>query len=114
MGVGLYVYQSARSKKLVKSLSDLSVSVCYDKVIDIKKDIAANIIEKSKEHDNVFVPLSLVNSEPMIFVIDKADSKINRRKGSASWNCDCCLPITTAESNKGTNFSSLVLKIPSQ
>ena len=114
VGVGLYVYHSARSKKLVKFLSDLNVSISYDKVIDIKKDIAANIIEKSKEHDNVFVPLSLVNSEPMIFVIDKADSKINKRKGSASWNCDCCLPITAAESNKGTNFSSLVLKIPSQ
>ena len=81
MGVGLYVYHSARSKKLAKFLSDLNVSISYDKVIDIKKAIAANIIEKSKEHDNVFVPLSLVNSEPIIFVIDKADSKINRRKG---------------------------------
>ena len=44
VGVGLYVYQSTRSKKVVKLLSDLNVSISYDKVIDTKKGIAANTI----------------------------------------------------------------------
>ena len=35
-GVGLYLYHSARSKKLVRFLSDLNVSISYDKIIDIK------------------------------------------------------------------------------
>ena len=55
---------STRSRKLVKFLSGLNISRSCDKVIDIKKDIAANIIEKSKEHDCVFVPSSLVKNEP--------------------------------------------------
>ena len=36
VGVGLYLYHSTRSKKLVKFLSDLNVSISYDKIIDIK------------------------------------------------------------------------------
>ena len=64
VGIGLHVYHSTRSRKLVKFLSGLNISRSYDKVIDIKKDIAATIIEKSKEHDGVFVPSSLVKNEP--------------------------------------------------
>ena len=41
----------------------------YDKVINIKKDIAANIIEKSKEHDGIFVPSPLINNERTFFAI---------------------------------------------
>ena len=53
VGVGLHVYHSTRCNKIVKFLSDLSGRVSYDKIIDIKKDIAANIMEKNKEHDGV-------------------------------------------------------------
>ena len=70
VGVGLYVYYSVRSNKLVKFLSDLNENLSYDKVIDIKKDVAANIIEKSKKHDGNFVPSSFLNNEPTLFVID--------------------------------------------
>ena len=77
VGVGLYVNLSTRTNKLVKFLSDFNVSISYDKVIHIKKDIAAIIIEKSKEHDGAFVPLSLVNNEPTFFAIDNTDLKID-------------------------------------
>ena len=42
----------------------------YDKVIDIKKGTAANIIEKIKEHDDgIFVPSPLTNNERTFFAI---------------------------------------------
>ena len=77
VSIGLYVYHSTRSKKLIKFLLDLNVSISYHKIIDIKKNIAANIIEKSKENDGVFVPSSLVNNEPALFAIDNTDLKID-------------------------------------
>ena len=83
VGVGLYVYYSVRSNKLVKFLSDLNENLSYDKVIDIKKDVAANIIEKSKKHDGVFVPSSFLNNEPTLFVIDSTVKNwYSRREGS--------------------------------
>ena len=73
VSVGLHVYHSTRSNKIVKFLSDLNVSISYDKVIDIKKDIVANKMKKSKEHDGVFKPLPLVNNEPMFFANGNTD-----------------------------------------
>ena len=64
------MYHFTRSKKLVKCLSDLNVSISYDKVVDVRKDIALNIIEKSKGHDGVFVTSSFVNIEPRLTAID--------------------------------------------
>ena len=73
--VGLDVYHSTRTNKIVKFLSDLNVS--YDKVTDTKKDIVGNIMEKTKEYDGVFVPSSLVSNESTFFVIDDIDIKID-------------------------------------
>ena len=61
---------------------DLNVSISYDKIIDIKKDIPANIIESSKENEGIFVPSSLVNNEPMFFAIDNTDLKIDTVDGN--------------------------------
>lgn len=53
------------------------MNVSYDKVTDTKNDIAGNIMEKTKEYDGVFVPLSLVNNESTFFAIDDIDLKID-------------------------------------
>ena len=74
-----YLYHSTGSKSLVKFLLDLNVSISYDKDIDVRKDIAVNIIKKSKEHDGIFVPSSLVNNQPKFIVIDNKDLQINTR-----------------------------------
>ena len=68
VGVGLHVYHSTRSNK-----SDLNVSISYDKVFDIMEDIVVNVIEKSKEHDDVFAPSSFVNIEPTFFANANTD-----------------------------------------
>ena len=60
---------------------NLNVSITYGKVIDINKDIAVNIIKKSKENDGVFVPLSFLNDEPAFFAIDNTDVKIDTVDG---------------------------------
>ena len=79
VGAGLYVYHSTKSKIL---LSHLNVSISYGKVIDIKKDIVTDVIEKSKERDGVFVPLSLANNEPTFVTTDNIDFKIRLQLGA--------------------------------
>ena len=81
VGIGLYIYHTTKSKKRAKFLTDLNVTISYDKIIDIRKDIAANAIKKSKENDDVFVPLSLVNNESTFFAIDNTDLKIDTVDG---------------------------------
>ena len=53
----------------------------YDKVIDIKKDIAANIFEKSKEHvDGIFLPSPLINNERTFFANTDTNVEYSRWK----------------------------------
>ena len=42
--------------------SGLNLSISYEKVIDIKKDVANAILEKRDENKGVFIPLCLFPS----------------------------------------------------
>ena len=54
--VGLYLHQTTRSKKFIDMFSSLNLSISYEKVIDIKKDVANAILEKRDENNAVFIP----------------------------------------------------------
>ena len=57
--MGLYLHQTTRSKKLIDMFSGLNLSISYEKVIDIKKDVANAILEKRDENNGVFIPSCL-------------------------------------------------------
>ena len=59
VGVGLYLHQTTRSKKLIDMFSGLNLSMSYEKVTDIKKDVANAIFEKRDESNGVFIPSCL-------------------------------------------------------
>ena len=48
-----------RSKKLTDMFSDLNLRISYEKVTDIKKDVANGILEKLDEINGVFVCVNL-------------------------------------------------------
>ena len=56
VGVGLYLHQTTRSKKFIDMFSSLNLSISYEKVINIKKDVANAILEKLIENNAVFIP----------------------------------------------------------
>ena len=62
VGVGLYFHQTTRSKKLIDMFSGLNLSIGYEKVTDIKKDVANAILEKRDENNGVFIPSCLFPS----------------------------------------------------
>ena len=51
IGIGLYLYQHARSKELINSLTGLNISANYKKVIHLKKEIANSIEMRWQEDD---------------------------------------------------------------
>lgn len=60
IGIGLYLYQHARSKELINSLTGLNISANYKKVIHLKKNIG---------------------NSTMFFAIDNIDLKVNTLDG---------------------------------
>ena len=77
VGVGMYLYHAARSKKLIKFFSDLNIGINYDKVIGIKQGISNSMVEKCKENNGVFLQSTLSKNRPAFFAIDNTDLKID-------------------------------------
>ena len=83
VGEGLYLHQTTRSKKLINIFSGLNLSISYEKVIDIKKDVANAILEKRDENNGSFIPSCLFPSQRPFFAIDNTGMKINTPTGKS-------------------------------
>ena len=83
VGLGLYVHQKTRSKNLCNFLSDLDLSVNYDKVCNIKSNLAKSVIKRTKENGGVYKPSSILEGNSVFFAIDNLDLQIDTpdRKG---------------------------------
>ena len=81
-GLGLYVHQKTRSKNLCNFLSDLNLSVNYDKVCNIKSYLAKSVIKRTKENGGVYKPSSILEGNPVLFVIDNSDLQIDTPDGN--------------------------------
>ena len=64
----------------METLSDLNLSISYNKVLKIKEDIASTLRYKIQEN-NVYFPLPLSQQEMLYFAIDNADLKIDTPDG---------------------------------
>ena len=64
----------------MEKLSDLNLSISYNKVLKIKEDIASTLTDKIQEN-NVYLPFPLSQQEMLYFAIDNADLKIDTPDG---------------------------------
>ena len=64
----------------METLSDLNLSISYNKVLKIKEDIASPLRDKIQEN-NVYFPFPLSQQEMLYFAIDNADLKIDTPDG---------------------------------
>ena len=64
----------------METLSDLNLSISYNKVLKIKEDIASTLTDKIQEN-NVYLPFPLSQQEMLYFAIDNADLKIDTPDG---------------------------------
>ena len=81
VGIGLYLPQTTRSKKLIDMFDSLNLCINYGKVLDIKKDVANAILEKSGENNGVFIPSCLIENSRPFFAIDNTDTKTDTPTG---------------------------------
>ena len=81
VGVGLYLHQTSRSKKLIDTFSDLNLSATYDKLMNIKRDVAAAILSQRDAQNGVFIPSCLRRGTRPFFGIDNTDIRIDTPSG---------------------------------
>ena len=55
VGLGLYMHQQTRSKKVINTLSALKLSIPYDKVLQIETSMASAIAD-NMDKKGVFLP----------------------------------------------------------
>ena len=81
VGLGLYMHQKTRSKNLCNFLSGLNLSVNYDKVRNVKSNLAISVIKRTKDNGGVYKPSSILEGNPAFFAIDNSDLQIDTPDG---------------------------------
>ena len=80
-GLGFYVHQKTRSVYLCNFLSDINLSVNYDKVCNINSNLAISVIKGTKENGGVYKPSSILKGNPAFFAIDNSNLQIDTPDG---------------------------------
>ena len=73
VGLGLHVHKETRSKKIINCLSDLGLSIDYDRVMKIETEIANCVTDIINENDGVYVPHTILKDKAIYFAIDNTD-----------------------------------------
>ena len=80
--MGLHVHKVTRNKSLVDLLSNLNLSIPYNKVMKIETAIGNACIKDMKEHSGTFIPPNIVLGKPIHFAIDNTDFKNDTSDGT--------------------------------
>ena len=75
------MHQTKQSKKSTSMFGRLNLYINYDKVIDVKKDVANAILEKCSENNGVFILACLIENSRPFFAMDNTDININTPTG---------------------------------
>ena len=62
-------------------MSDLNLSVNYDKVCNIKSNFAKSVIKRAKKNGGVYKPSSILEGNSLFFEIDNSDLQIDTPGG---------------------------------
>ena len=71
--LGLIIYKNTHSKPIINLLSDMNLTINYDKILKIETNITEAIVEKMKDSDGVYVPPSIQKECPIYFAINNPD-----------------------------------------
>ena len=75
LGFGIHVHKETHSKKLIECLSDLGLSISYDKVIKIENYLVNAVAENVSLNHGVFVRPNIQPAFHYIFTVDNIDFK---------------------------------------
>ena len=81
VGLGLHMYNKTRSKAIIDVLSNLGMSIPYEKVCSIKKDIVADTKAKIAKDGGIYIPPMVSPNQPFFFAIDNIDFQVDTPDG---------------------------------
>ena len=81
VGTSIYIHQKTRCRELIDILSDLNISTDYDKLLNIKSQLADTVLTEINNNDGVFIPRSISKDLPIYFAIGNTDLKIDTPDG---------------------------------
>lgn len=86
VGLALHLHKETRSKKLIDCLSDLGLSISYDKVMKIENDVANEVSSIAANNNGVYLPPNLKIGNPLHFAIDNVDFNNDTPDGKAEFH----------------------------
>ena len=81
VGTGIYTHQKTKCRELIDIPSDLNISTDYDKLLNIKSQLADSILTEINKNDGVSIPKYISKDLPIYFPIDNTDLKIDTPDG---------------------------------
>ena len=81
VGTGIYIHQKPRCRELIDILPDFNISIDYDKLLNIKSQLADSVLTEINNNDAVFILRSISKDLPIYFAINNTDLKINTPHG---------------------------------
>ena len=66
VGLGLHVHKETRSKKIIIGLSDLGLSIDYDRVMKIETETANSVTDTINKNNGVYVPHTILKDKQYI------------------------------------------------
>ena len=81
LGTGIYIHQKTKCRELIDIPSGLNISIDYDKLLNIKSQLANSVLTKINHNDGVSIPKCISKDLPIYFPIDNTDLKIDTPDG---------------------------------
>ena len=85
VGLGMHVYYRTRSKELLDCLSNLNLSITYDKTLQIQTSMANAVCKVIDENNGSFIPPSVNKEKRVFFAIDNTDFKNDTPNGKGEF-----------------------------
>ena len=86
VGLGIFVHKEIRNKKMIQYISDLGLSIPYNKVIRIENGLENAIIEKKKSNNGIYIPANLRYNSCLHFAIDNNDFRNDTADGKGEFH----------------------------
>lgn len=71
--VGLAIHQATRSKKIIGILNGFGISIEYNRLLRIEKQIAESVIERMAVNNGLFIPPDIIYGRHIFFAVDNVD-----------------------------------------
>lgn len=73
VGLGLHIHKTTRSKSLINLFADLHLSVSYNRVLNLEKNLAYNVIEVIDKNGGVHIQPNVDLNKKFPFALDNTD-----------------------------------------